>query len=183
MGMKKILLIAITIVFLAATVFGMGKAEKSSGLQAAEQTAATSTAEPIQSAAVVDAETIRTDYLDVVNAYQPGTAGSSLKRAVAAMRVLDFCNTHHLADADREKLKENLITAWNTLQETEKGLFPELFTSVSEQIDEDLVNGASLTGLFEDAGIQEEMQRLLAQNDIEASWEALKSCTQAIAEQ
>ena len=174
--MKKWLLIVITVIFLAATVIGMGKAEKTADVSVAS----IATAEPVQYYPAADAETIRTEFLDVVSRYEPGTAGSSLKRAVAAMHVLEFCNAHHLAETDREKLTENLLAAWKEFPETKKELFPELFASIAGQADEDLQNGAALSGLFEDAGILEEMQQLLAQDGLQISWETLKTCAETL---
>ena len=175
--MKKLILVAAVVVFLAMTVFGMGRAEKTAGIPAAEQATVDN---PVQNRAVVGAETIRTDFLDVVCRYETGTAGSSLKRAVAAMHVLDFCHTQQLTDTDKDKFTENLLVAWGELPENEKELFPELFASVSEQVDEDLQNGASLSGLFDDAGILESMQQLLAQDGLQASWEVLKECAKEL---
>ena len=174
--MKKWLLIVITVIFLAATVIGMGKAEKTADVSVAS----IATAEPVQYYPAADAETIRTEFLDVVSRYEPGTAGSSLKRAVAAMHVLEFCNAHHLAETDREKFTENLLAAWKVFPETKKELFPELFASIAGQADEDLQNGAALSGLFEDAGILEEMQQLLAQDGLQISWETLKTCAETL---
>ena len=174
--MKKWLLIVITVIFLAATVIGMGKAEKTADVSVAS----IATAEPVQYYPAADAETIRTEFLDVVSRYEPGTAGSSLKRAVAAMHVLEFCNAHHLAETDREKFTENLLVAWKEFPETKKELFPELFASIAGQADEDLQNGAALSGLFEDAGILEEMQQLLSQDGLQISWETLKTCAETL---
>lgn len=174
--MKKWLLIVITVIFLAATVIGMGKAEKTADVSVAS----IATAEPVQYYPAADAETIRTEFLDVVSRYEPGTAGSSLKRAVAAMHVLEFCNAHHLAETDREKFTENLLAAWKEFPETKKELFPELFASIAGQADEDLQNGAALSGLFEDAGILEEMQQLLSQDGLQISWETLKTCAETL---
>ena len=174
--MKKWLLIVITVIFLAATVIGMGKAEKTADVSVAS----IATAEPVQYYPAADAETIRTEFLDVVSRYEPGTSGSSLKRAVAAMHVLEFCNAHHLAETDREKFTENLLAAWKEFPETKKELFPELFASIAGQADEDLQNGAALSGLFEDAGILEEMQQLLSQDGLQISWETLKTCAETL---
>ena len=178
--MKKWLLIVITIIFLGATVIGMNWAERTAFVPAVEQTTAILTAEAVQHYPAVDAETIGTEFLDAVSRYEPGTAGSSLKRAVAAMRVLEFCNAHHLAETDREKFTENLLAAWKEYPETKKELFPELFASVADQVDEDLQKGTALSGLFDDAGILEEMQQLLAQDGLQASWETLKACAEAL---
>lgn len=178
--MKKIILIAIAVIFLLATVIGMGKAEKTSAVPAAEQTTANTGNEPEQKLPAADAETIRTGFLDAVSRYEPGTAGSSLKRAVAAMRVLEFCSTHHLSDTDREEFTQNLLAAWKEMPENEKELFPELFASVSEQIEEDLNNGSALSGLFEDAGILEKMQELLKEETLQEDWEMLKGCAEAL---
>ena len=178
--MKKLLLIGITVIFLTATIIGMGFTKRIAINPTADQPTVTPATEFVQMFPAADAGTIRTEFLDAVCRYEPGTAGSSLKRAVAAMHVLEFCNTHHLADTDREQFTKNLLTAWKEFPETEKKFFPELFASISEQVDEDLQNGASLSGLFEDAGILEEMQQLLQEENLQSSWKMLKECTEVL---
>ena len=96
------------------------------------------------------------------------------------MHVLDFCRIHYLAGTDKEKFTENLLSAWNELPDTEKELFPELFASVSGQIEEDLQNSDALSGMFDDAGILEEMQVLLQEENLRSSWAVLKECAGAL---
>lgn len=180
--MKRWILIGIILLFLAATVISLVNPEITAQVKAYGQREETR-AEAEQTARDVPAvskEDIKTGFLDVIMGYQPGTAGSSLKRAVAAMRVMDFCRIHQLADIDKEKFLENLFSAWDEVPDTEKALFPELFDSVSRQIEEDLQNGDALSGLFEDAGILEEMQQLLKEENLQPSWEILKACTETL---
>ena len=180
--MKKWILIGMTLVFLAATVISLVNPEIASQVKTygREEEIRAETLQAEQDVLVVGEEDIRTGFLDVITGYQPGTAGSSLKRAVAAMHVLDFCRIHYLAGTDKEKFTENLLSAWNELPDTEKELFPELFASVSGQIEEDLQNSDALSGLYDDAGILEEMQELLQEENLRSSWVVLKECAGAL---
>ena len=180
--MKKWILVGMTLVFLAATVISLVNPEIASQVKTygQEEEIRAETLQAEQDVLVVGEEDIRTGFLDVITGYQPGTAGSSLKRAVAAMHVLDFCRIHYLAGTDKEKFTENLLSAWNELPDTEKELFPELFASVSGQIEEDLQNSDALSGLYDDAGILEEMQELLQEENLRSSWVVLKECAGAL---
>ena len=164
-----------TLVFLAATVISLVNPEIASQVKTygQEEEIRAETLQAEQDVPVVGKEDIRTGFLDVITGYQPGTAGSSLKRAVAAMHVLDFCRIHYLAGIDKEKFTENLLSAWNELPDTEKELF-------SGQIEEDLQNSDALSGLFDDAGILEEMQKLLQEENLRSSWAVLKECAGAL---
>ena len=136
--------------------------------------------ETVQAVPVVSREEIRTGLLDVIGAYEPGTAGSSLKRAVAAANVLEFAAENHSALEDKAGFSEALQTAWNEMTEAEKDRFPEQFASVAELADETLQDFSSLSGLFEDAGVLEKTQQLLQKENLRDDWEALKLCVQTI---
>ena len=175
--MKKWLLIGITLVFLLATVISLMNQEISSQIKSYGQQEVSREEAALQA---VSAEEIRTGFLSAVNAYEPGTAGSSLKRAVAAANVLEFAAENHSALEDKAGFSEALQMAWNEMTEAEKSRFPEQFASVAELADETLQDFSSLSGLFEDAGVLEKTQQLLQKENLRDDWEALKSCVQTI---
>ena len=105
---------------------------------------------------------IKEKLVDPILAYYPGTAGSSLKRAVAATNVLAFAAEYGACDVsvvpellgteeDKNRFSENLLTITDLLKDTE------------DDFD-------SLGGLYEDAGVYEQIRELSA--DPEA-WNSL----------
>ena len=131
-------------------------------------------------AVAVDRDTIKTGFVDVISAYHPGTAGSSLKRAIAAANVLEFSVQNKLAQVNRESFAAELSAALDEMTEDEKALFPEQLASVMEQADEALRSFDSLSGLFEDAGVLEKMQQLMTDENLQADWKMLKECARAL---
>ena len=174
--MKKWILIIFTLIFLAATIITLGRPEASSTIQAYGQKEESSI-EAVQ-AVTVDRDTIKTGFLDVISAYYPGTAGSSLKRVIAVVNVLEFSVENKLAQVNRESFAAELNAAWDEMTEEEKELFPELLASVTEQADEALQSFDSWSGLFEDAGVLEKMQQLMREKTLLKDWEALKEYVQ-----
>ena len=103
-----------------------------------------------------------------------GTAGSSLKQAVCAVKVLNFIvnNTDKLSSAD---LNEVLTSAWNTLSPEQQSRFMENYPSLSALLDECLADFSKYTGLFDDAGVLSEMESLRQNPDASSSWKLLSS--------
>ena len=105
---------------------------------------------------------IKEKLVDPILAYYPGTAGSSLKRAVAATNVLAFAAEYGACDVSvvpelfgtEEEIKrfsENLLTITDLLKETEDD-----FDTIS--------------GLYEDAGVYEQIRELAADPEV---WNSL----------
>ena len=81
----------------------------------------------------------------------PGTAGSSLKRAAVAVKVLTFASQYAVADISAD---------WEKLTQEEKTLFAENVTSVSALLEETRADFDAYQGLYEDAGVLEQMNSL-----------------------
>ena len=176
--MKKWLLIGVTFVFLITMIFSMINPGISTQVKADGQEE--TSIETVKAVPVVSREEIRTGLLDVIGAYEPGTAGSSLKRAAAAVKVLDFAETNRISQVEKEKFSEELKLAWQGMTDREKQNFPEQFSAIAELADDALQDFSSHIGLFEDAGILEKMQQLLQNEDLIENWESLKECTETI---
>lgn len=114
-------------------------------------------------------------YYRVVGRFHPGTAGSSLARALSACEAYRFAAANKLGDADPALLQAVLREAWKTLNEEEQGYFDENIESVCGLIDACLNSWDENRPLFEDAGAASDMEALLADPAAQASWEAL--CT------
>ena len=128
--------------------------------------------------ASVTAEAVKTGVFDAVNAYEPGTAGSSLKCAVAAKKVLQFAGDNHLEQ--QQEIQPAVSAAWGMLTQQEKAKFAERWPSVSFQADDCFSPNTDLTGLFESAGIDKEMKALLADPELHSAWTALSGAVSVL---
>ena len=119
-------------------------------------------------------ETFARDFFGVVAGVERGTAGSSLKMAIAARDVVRFALDNILWTVDAEAMRGNLLAAWESLSDSERDLFGEnFFDGVAALIDEAFSDYASVEGLFEDAGAGEDMRWLAQDRAAAVSWEAL----------
>ena len=99
-----------------------------------------------------------------------GTAGSSLKEAIAAAGLLAFAVEH----ADVENLEESVNSALDVLpcewmQELSMNL-----EGIAARLEAAFEDYDSIAGLFSDAGIAEEMEQLVQTPDAQNKWDALR---------
>ena len=123
------------------------------------------------------AEDLQENFFRQVASCQPGTAGASLKAAQAACRTLSFAVSRQLHSADIHALRENLLEAWNGLQEEERAAFDGSFLTVCSLMDSCFAEWESNRAVFEDAGVADEMERLLQEPDSREDWSVLMSHT------
>lgn len=143
--MKKIYWIILPVILLAAALILFLPAKKpvESGMPGPD--------------AVPTADEIRTELIDPLVSFYPGTAGSSLGRAIAASKLLAFADRY--TDIDEQKI---------TLTAEEKALLAENLISVEELLADTQQDFEGLKGLYEDAGVYDAMQSLVVKPDI---WE------------
>lgn len=80
---------------------------------------------------VFDAMTAEdSDYFNVVANLEPGTAGVSLKTAVAASEVCAFAGAHALYNPDVESLRTNMLAAFEAMDKDEQAAFWQGFDAV-----------------------------------------------------
>lgn len=123
------------------------------------------------------AEDYSENYFRAVTAFHPGTAGSSLGRARAAFDALCFAQEHSTGEMETGMLRLKLLTAWNGLSEREREVFQANFIGVEELIGACFEDWESNRGLFDDAGVGEEMEALLAETSVKENWDALSAET------
>ena len=107
-------------------------------------------------------EELKDKLVDPILAYYPGTAGSSLKRAVAAAKVLSFAAEYGACDVSAVP---DLLTT-----EEERTRFSENLLTISALLEETEADFDSLSGLYEDAGVYEQMSELAEDAD---AWNSL----------
>ena len=120
------------------------------------------------------AETFAADYFEAVASVEAGTAGASLKQAQAACNVLRFASDNDLWIADIPALRENILAAWEGLDDETRARFDEaMFGGIASLMSEAFDDYAGVASQFEDAGVGEEMARLVEIPEARLSWETL----------
>ena len=122
--------------------------------------------------AAVSSDQIRDNIINEVVSYHPGTAGSSLKQALAAANVLRFATEQKLS---RNDCKTAFEKAWSETDEESQKYFRENYEGLSWLITSAFSDYDSVSGVFEDAGVAEIMRTALGQADAEKDWDVLHS--------
>ena len=123
-------------------------------------------------ASVPVADEIRAQCFEPVAQWEEGTAGCSLKQASAAAGLLRFVDAFRLWESDAIALRENMLSAWESLDADAQARFKENIPGFAALIDEAFSDYASVAGQFEDAGV-EDMADMTASADIREGWGTL----------
>jgi len=102
-----------------------------------------------------------------------GTAGSSLKNAIAACHLATFAADHALADMDEMPLSEAVAGALAGLTEEQKEELSFNLQSMHSVLTEAFADYESISGLLDDAGIAEAMADLVTKERAFEHYEAL----------
>ena len=123
-----------------------------------------------------DAEAFRDRYFVPVAEWQQGTAGASLKLAARAAEVLRFADEYRMWDADIPALRQNMLDAWEALDEDTRRYFDENLPAVMALMESAMSEYPEVAGQFEDAGA--EYMAALAEDELtRQSWDALVANT------
>lgn len=114
-------------------------------------------------------------YFSVLMGLESDTAGASLKTAIAASDVCAFARDHQLNNPDDEPLRANMLAAYEALGGEEQALFMKSFDAVCALLDDYDANRA----VFEDAGVADTMDEMMADPQSRLAWENLRDCTLA----
>ena len=101
-----------------------------------------------------------------------GTAGASLKEAIAAKNLLAFAIEHRMADAG--DLSDVCTIACAAIPQLQREELAANLPGLAELVDRAFDDFSALHGLFDDAGIAAEMQTLLQTDRAETHWNALR---------
>ncbi len=110
----------------------------------------------------VSGDELKAKLVDPILAYYPGTAGSSLKRAVAAVKVLSFAAEYGVCDV------KSVPTMLQTEEETVR--FYENLSAIDDLLKETEADFQAISGLYDDAGVYDVMSGLA---DNENAWNAV----------
>ncbi len=122
---------------------------------------------PAQGDADADAADILAEVLAGCTGYM-GTAGSSLKEAIAAQNLLAFAKNHTV---DGETFAEAVAA----LTEEQRSELPDTLESIATLIETAFAGYNSVSGLFDDAGVGETMSQLIQDEAALNGWTALRS--------
>ena len=110
----------------------------------------------------VSGDELKAKLVDPILAYYPGTAGSSLKRAVAAVKVLSFAAEYGVCDV------KSVPSMLETEEETVR--FYENLSAIDDLLKETEADFQAISGLYDDAGVYDVMSGLA---DNENAWNAV----------
>ena len=116
-------------------------------------------------------------YFAVLVGLEEGTAGASLKTAVAASAVCDFAEEYALYNPDVEPMRENMLAAFEAMSEEDQEQFWTGFESVRALLDDCLEDYEANRPVFEDAGVVDAMDRIMYDPLSRLAWENLRDHT------
>jgi len=100
-----------------------------------------------------------------------GTAGASMKEAIAAKNALDFAIRHPVSDENIQSVREDILSAFDALDEARREEFLSDLPSLNRIIENAVRDFDAVSGLFEDAGVYEEMLLLLENENAYTLWQ------------
>ena len=123
------------------------------------------------------AETLSERYFAAIANLESGTAGASLKTAIAAAEVCAVAEAFAVVDPDAESLCADLRAAFAEMDEAGQAAFRENFDAVRALIDDALEDYEANRGVFEDAGVAEAMDGFVRDPLNRLAWENLRDHT------
>ncbi len=118
-------------------------------------------------------EAFVSEFFEPIGGYHEGTAGSSLGEAAAACAAFRFARDHALWNVDVPEMRDNMLEAWESMDGEKQRAFDENWMGVVGLIDRCLEDYDAVRGQFEDAGVGEEMEKMLGDASARFAWETL----------
>lgn len=122
-------------------------------------------------------EELTEGYFNVLANLESGTAGASLKTAIAASKVCAFAEAHELYNPDVESLRANMLTAFESMDADGQAAFWTSFDAVRALLDECLEDYEANRAIFEDAGATEAMDEVMYDPLNREAWKNLRDHT------
>ena len=119
-------------------------------------------------------------YIAALMNLEVGTAGASLKSAIAASEVCAFAMEYRLWDPEMLDMGDGLAAAYRDLGEDERAAFRQGFDAVRALIDDCLADYEANRAMFEDAGAAEAMDETMYDSLGRLAWENLRDGTLAL---
>lgn len=131
----------------------------------------------------IPAEELAEGWIKVICGVEQGTAGASLKQAVAASELCRFAADQDLSEVDEANVSVCILTALMDFEEDEFVAFEENFEPVAQLVDACFEDWDANRGAFEDAGVADEMESLVSDAAVRQNWEKLRDGTRSLLEQ
>lgn len=170
---KTVLLLALALL-LALTAFS---AFAESATDAAPEATAADGIEPPAPAQAPTVEELSEGYFNVLSGLESGTAGVSLKTAIAATKVCAFAEAHALYNPDVEPLRANMLAAFEGMSAEDQAAFWQGFDAVRALVDDCLEDWEARRPQFEDAGVADAMDEIMYDPLNRLAWENLRDHT------
>ena len=122
-------------------------------------------------------EALTEGYFNVLSGLESGTAGASLKTAIAASEVCAFAQAHALYNPDFESLRANMRAAFEAMRAEDRAAFWQGFDAVRALLDDCLEDWETVRPQFEDAGVAAAMDGIMADPLNRLAWENLRDHT------
>ena len=155
----------------------------------AEDVTEESVTEEAREAGTEEAEAAEDSEQDPLNAlfaetadFPVGTAGSSMKAAELQERFLSTVFVYGILEKEADQMDELTQSAYDSLDEDQKAAFTENFPAIDEGVKAAIEDFESVKSVFDDAGIAESMQTLLAYPDTAEYWEVFSASVARLAE-
>ena len=129
----------------------------------------------------VTAEEFGDKYFSAVAASEQGTAGASMKNALAACELISFADASQVWNMDETVLRDNFYAAYMSLDDDIKSRFDENYEAVFETAAEISADPDGMADILSDIGADmDTVRRLSARDDVKASIRTLKFYTDGI---
>ena len=122
-------------------------------------------------------EALTEGYFNVLSGLESGTAGASLKTAIAASEVCAFAQAHALYNPDVESLRANMRAAFEAMRAEDQASFWQGFDAVRALLDDCFEDWETVRPQFEDAGVAAAMDGIMADPLNRLAWENLRDHT------
>ena len=122
-------------------------------------------------------EALAEGYFNVLSGLESGTAGASLKTAIAASEVCAFAQAHALYNPDVEPLRANMRAAFEAMSAEDRAAFWQGFDAVRALLDDCLADWETMRPQFEDAGVAVAMDETMFDPLNRLAWENLRDHT------
>ena len=121
------------------------------------------------------ADTLYGELFSPVASVESGSAGASLKAAQVAEAALLFAYRSEFWNIDTAAMRDNLRAAYERLPDDLKSAFDESFDALMDAVDSAFEDYETVQPLFESAGVDKNMARLVRSEEALLSWEMLSS--------
>lgn len=177
------------ILFMAAALAVTGCQAGSGSKEPAEDVTETSEAEEAPEAGTEEAEAAEDSEQDPLNAlfaetadFPEGTAGSSMKAAELQERFMSTVFVYGILEKEAAQMDELTQSAYDSLDEDQKAAFKENFPAFDEGVKAALEDFESVRSVYDDAGVAESMETLLAYPDMAEYWEVFSASVARLAD-